>query len=211
VQTVDTQGQPIAGVAVFLVAATDSNARTGSDGNVTLSFTSRHGTAILYAGLTGYHSAKREFPLAATGSPNLQRLTLMRTEEARLVLRGVTSQLSADASRVVVSADIGVIGLNGNPITGLSAANFTVPQPECAAGGACILDVSGKELNGWYIPWNPVEVTLSGVGPSSHYNVRYVLEPSERGMFTAGRTVLSTVEVRVGADTWLDIYVNVRL
>ncbi len=122
--------------------------------------------------------------------------------------------MSADASSVVVSADIGASDRNGNPIATLTAADFTVPAIDCLGFGfPCILEPSGAaSLTGWWYPSqrSPVEVTLSGAGASTHYKVRYVLE-AVPGTFTAGRTALTYLDVRVGADTSLSIQVDVRL
>lgn len=217
VKTVNTQGQPIAGVSVFLDGVSAFLvATTGSDGTTTFNFNERSASdARLSTNLTGYHTAGRRFQLAGASSPVVQQLTLMRTDEAQLVLKGLKSEVSANASSVVVSADIDVADLNGNPVVGLSAADFTVPQIDCLGFGfPCILEPSGAPLSDGY--WNlsqrnPVQVTLAGAGPSTLYNVRYVLEATP-GMFTAGRTVLTWVYVRVGADTFpLFIEVDVRL
>lgn len=215
-KTVDTQGQPISSVAVSLNGGFDGmTAMTGNDGTTTFNFNARSvGDASLNTFLTGYHPAGRRFRLAGASSPIVQQLTLMRVDEAQLVLRGLTSQVSADASSVVVSADIDVVGLNGNPIAGLSAADFDVPYLDCQGFGfPCILEPSGAPLStGYWVPSQrePVQVTLSGAAPSTLYNVRYVLEATP-GMFAAGRTVLTYHYVRVGADTWLHIQVDVRL
>ena len=216
VKTVDTQGQPIAGVSVALNGVGNGVvATTGSDGTTTFNFNARSARdASLNTFLTGYHPAGRRFQVAGASSPIVQQLTLMRIDEAQLVLRGLTSQASADASSVVVSADIEVVGLNGNPIAGLSAAAFEVPYLDCQGFGfPCILEPSGSPLSiGYWVPSqrDPVQVTLSGAAPLSLYKVRYVLEATP-GMFTAGRTVLTSLSVRVGADTSLDIQVDVRL
>jgi hypothetical protein len=216
VKTVDTQGQPIAGVSVSLGGGFNAmTAMTGSDGATTFNFNARSaGDASLNTFLNGYHSAGRRFQLAGASSPNVQQLTLMRTDEAQLVVRGVTSEVSADESSVVVNADIAVVGLNGNPIAGLSAADFSVPGIDCQGFGfPCILEPSGAPLStGYWVPsqTDPVQVTLSGAGPSANYKVRYVLE-AVPGMLAAGRTVLTYVDIRVGADTSLSIQVDVRL
>jgi hypothetical protein len=215
VKTVDTQGQPISSVAVNLyVESVGTHAiRTGSDGTATFDFSARSAKAYVETYLAGYYSAGRQIPLAGANSPIVQQLTLMRTEEAQLVLNGVTSETSADASSVVVNADIGASDRNGNPIATLTAADFTVPELECFFGhGVCLLDPSGAPLsNGYWVPSqrDPSQVTLRGAGPSILYRVRYVLE-AEPGMFTAGRTVLTWVYVRVG-DSLLTIPTHVRL
>jgi len=212
VKAVDTQGQPIAGASVSLNGGFNGmTAMTGSDGATTFKFNAWSADASLRTYMTGYHSARREFLLGGANSPNVQQLQLMRTDEAQLVLRGVTSQASADASSVVVSADIGVADHKGDAIATLTAADFTVPDYDCG-WAACVLDPSGAMLNGWWSPsrTTPVEATLSGTGPSTHYKVRFVLE-AVPGMFTAGRTVLTSVDVHVGADTWVGIELNVPL
>jgi hypothetical protein len=210
VKTVDTQGQPIAGVSVALNGRLNGiTAMTGSDGTTTFNFRGS-ADASLDTDRTGYHSASRRVLLAGAGSPNVQHLTLMREDEAQLVLRGVTSEVSADASSVVVSADLTVSNLNGNPITGLSAANFSVAGAEVDCFFSLVVCPSDAGFY-WKPPLNnPVQVMLLGSGPSTLYRVRYVLEATP-GMFTAGRTFPTYVDVRVGADTSLNIQVDVRL
>lgn len=210
VKTVDTQGQPIARVSVALSGRLKGlTAMTGSDGTATFNFRGS-ADASLDTAKTGYHPTTRRVQLAGAGNPNVQHLTLMREDEAQLVLRGVTSEVSADASSVVVSADLAVSNLNGNPITGLSAADFAVSEEEVDCFFSLVVCPSDA---GFY--WkpslnNPVQVMLLGSGSSTFYRLRYVLEASP-GMFTAGRTVPTYVDVRVGADTSLNIQVDVRL
>jgi hypothetical protein len=216
VQTVDTAGLPVAGVSVSLNGGFDGMSRTtDADGRATFDFArAPAGEASLSTWSQNHHTASRRLQIDSLPASPVQ-LTLLRLDQATVIVTGAAAAVSADARTLTVDAAISVTDENGRSIDTLTLNDFSAPaRYDCNGFDVCIFEPSGQASDAGWLPApgpNPVAVTLAGTAPAAFYRVRFVLDayPNVPSTFTAGRTVNALLGVRIGVDTaaWLDFLV----
>jgi hypothetical protein len=159
----------------------------------------------VYAHPTGYFQTWR-----SAGSEELApfvELLLVRADEVSL--REVRSVVSPDASALVLDVAVTVVDRHGQPIAALGRDDFRVPHWDCGGWGGCFLDTLAPDE--WWPDTTAHPVSIARVnGQPTRYDVRFGLR-AHPGAFAAGRTVLTALEIRLKADTWLALAIEVPL
>ena len=214
VQALDAGGRPVAGVGVDLNGGFNGMSRvTDSEGKASFSFTAGPvGEASVGVFSSTHYRASRRFRLENVQGQILQ-LELLRLVQAKVEVKGVSAEVSSDASALSVAADIAVTDENGQLITTLTVASFHVPVQDCDGGyGVCFVDASGITSDGSFSPApspNPVSATIVGT-PMESYRVRFGLLAAP-GTFRSGKTAVPFLEIRLGTDTLVYQHLVVRL
>ena len=142
------------------------------------------GPARVIAGADGlYDSAPVTVQVAADRDSRLD-LKLQRRNAATTALLGARAVgRSADGTRLVLEADIAVIDAAGQPVLGLTAADFSMPQWYCGfdAGWWCIRGPNGTDAGRWQpTTGQPDSFELVAAPPSHDFAAGLLIDQGER-------------------------------
>jgi hypothetical protein len=120
----------------------------------------------------------------AANQDNRLDLKLQRRNAATTALLGArTVSKSADGRRLVLEADIAVIDEAGQPVLGLTAADFSMPHWYCGhdAGYWCIRGPNGSDAGRWQpTTGRPDSFTLIPAPPSHDFAAGLLIDQGDR-------------------------------
>jgi len=142
------------------------------------------GPAKVTAGAEGLYDSAPVTVQVAANQDNRLDLKLQRRNAATTALLGArTVSKSADGRRLVLEADIAVIDEAGQPVLGLTSADFSMPQRYCGfdAGWWCVRGPTGTDAGSWQpATGRPDSFELVPAPPSHDFAAGLLIDQGER-------------------------------